>query len=259
LGMKLFEVVKRDIEDRRVRIVALSAICNLVNDFSPMRETLLRDGGMEKMVEFLETKDAALRLNAMWAFKNALYKATSNEKDTIIAAMGWERFSKFLDDEQVGVREQAFGMVRNIAASEEDTETLMQHIGVEHMLNAVERALNSSIDELVAAGIYSLASISSTGSLFLRHLILSRPGLLASIRQALMHRNVDVRRPAASCVVQLATSQSQRRLKDLKDSGIESQLIMMYHGPHGREDNSEVRDSVKKALMWFERTRSPAL
>lgn len=38
LGMAVFESFKKKDEDRRVTYIALSAVCNLLNDFSPLRE-----------------------------------------------------------------------------------------------------------------------------------------------------------------------------------------------------------------------------
>lgn len=37
LGMKVYGVFLNEVEDRRVMFAASSVICNLVNDFSPLR------------------------------------------------------------------------------------------------------------------------------------------------------------------------------------------------------------------------------
>lgn len=37
LGMVVFQVFKKEDEDRRVLSAALSAVCNIVNEFSPLR------------------------------------------------------------------------------------------------------------------------------------------------------------------------------------------------------------------------------
>lgn len=37
IGMELFAIFKKEGEDPRVTFAALNAICNLVNDFSPLR------------------------------------------------------------------------------------------------------------------------------------------------------------------------------------------------------------------------------
>ncbi len=37
LGMAVFEIFKKEDEDRRVLSAALSAVCNIVNDFSPLK------------------------------------------------------------------------------------------------------------------------------------------------------------------------------------------------------------------------------
>jgi len=37
LGMKVYGVFRNESEDRRVMFAASSVVCNLVNDFSPLR------------------------------------------------------------------------------------------------------------------------------------------------------------------------------------------------------------------------------
>lgn len=37
LGMTVFQIFKKEDEDRRVLSAALSSVCNIVNEFSPLR------------------------------------------------------------------------------------------------------------------------------------------------------------------------------------------------------------------------------
>jgi armadillo repeat-containing protein 8 len=37
LGLAIFEIFKKEDEDRRVLSAALSAVCNIVNEFSPLK------------------------------------------------------------------------------------------------------------------------------------------------------------------------------------------------------------------------------
>jgi hypothetical protein len=37
LGMTVFQIFKKEDEDRHVTNAALTAVCNIVNDFSPLR------------------------------------------------------------------------------------------------------------------------------------------------------------------------------------------------------------------------------
>jgi hypothetical protein len=42
LGMTVFQIFKKEDEDRRVLSAALSSVCNIVNEFSPLRPVGVR-------------------------------------------------------------------------------------------------------------------------------------------------------------------------------------------------------------------------
>ena len=42
------------------------------------------------IVELVGSDDKALRLNVLWAIKNALFNANMKEKQVIIDALGWD-------------------------------------------------------------------------------------------------------------------------------------------------------------------------
>lgn len=99
-------------EDRRVLFAASSVICNLVTDFSPLKvvsalqllrllyppaevlpprmiQVLLEQGVIPRLVQLLHMDEQALRLNALWAFKNLLYKSDLGLKQRVMNAIGW--------------------------------------------------------------------------------------------------------------------------------------------------------------------------
>ena len=47
-------------------------------------------------MQLLNTEDAELRLNALWAFKNLLYKATPDLKRQVMNNIGWTDISKYV-------------------------------------------------------------------------------------------------------------------------------------------------------------------
>ena len=53
-------------------------------------QTLIDQGVMSRLVVLLNTGDSALRLNALWAFKNLLYKATPELKRQVMNHLGWQ-------------------------------------------------------------------------------------------------------------------------------------------------------------------------
>jgi len=47
LGLKLFHKFKEDGEDRRVTAAVLAVICNMVNDFSPLKQVCILSSGFQ--------------------------------------------------------------------------------------------------------------------------------------------------------------------------------------------------------------------
>ncbi|KAG8932099.1 hypothetical protein FRC02_001655 [Tulasnella sp. 418] len=93
LGLKLFEMMRKE-QDKRVQSVALMGISNLVLDFSPLREKLVEMGALSKIIALLDDPDELLQINAIWAIKNAIYKASFEEKRNIFNQLKWETFRR---------------------------------------------------------------------------------------------------------------------------------------------------------------------
>lgn len=77
--------------DIDVQIAASAAICNLVTDFSPMRETLARVSIVKVLCDHARSLNAALRLNALWALKHLVHSASVDLKKTCLEELqsGW--------------------------------------------------------------------------------------------------------------------------------------------------------------------------
>ena len=54
----------------------------------------IRDGGMAGLAELADAEESAVRVNALWAFRNALFKATSEESRTVLGVLGWSKIQR---------------------------------------------------------------------------------------------------------------------------------------------------------------------
>ncbi|KAH9484613.1 Armadillo repeat-containing protein 8 [Psilocybe cubensis] len=222
-------------EDRRVLGAALSAVCNIVNDFSPLRPIYLEEKLMPRLVYILrESGDPPLRLNALWAVKNLVKKTSTETKRDIMSHIGWTQLSDFLSDADEDIQEQGFYTLRNLAENEEGIAMIFRELGPQ-VLEKIVAGLRSSCTDVVLQAAFAIANLAN-GSHDQQDMILRFPGMLTSLQSCLAESTSDIRRPAVSCILTLAQSNPRRR-KEMMDAGIISTLRRLCewsgHSTHG--------------------------
>lgn len=115
IGKTLLELLFT--ENRDIRRFSSAALCNLVLEFSPMRNVVLDAGGTSKLVRLLLSEDEELRKNALWALKNLLFKADTETKSAVMEQLGYDNLQALCADKHPRVRELAMTVVRNLACS----------------------------------------------------------------------------------------------------------------------------------------------
>ncbi|KAJ1300856.1 hypothetical protein OPQ81_002495 [Rhizoctonia solani] len=244
IGRAVFDMLMKGEPDKRVLVAVLRMCCNLLNQYSPMREMFIRDGGMQKLAELCDAEEQTIRHLALWAFKNSFFRATSEDKRLLMGILGWERLERALDEQPGEALEQALMIVRNISHTEPDAEWLVTHLAPSKLINAAERTLGADYSASVAA-LFALAHTAYIPSV--RLLIIARRRVLEYIRTSLTHSEVQIRSAAALCVAHMAGC-TPRRLREMREVGIDGQLRVLK----GREVDEEVRDNVARALAIFE-------
>ncbi|KAJ7774691.1 ARM repeat-containing protein [Mycena olivaceomarginata] len=301
LGMAVFQIFKkeegvgagkdREREHKRVTAAALAAVCNIVNEFSPLRPIYLDLGLMPRLVKLLSGGDPTLRLSALWAVKNLLSKTSGETKRDVMQCLGWGRLAELLEDADGAVQEQVFHLVRNLAENEAGIEMIFRELRASVLLRHLTGALSAEDDDVVLQATYVLANLSNGAATYQTHLITSPP-LLAALRAALAERRPHVRRPAVSAVLELACASTAAR-RALGEAGVGAMLRQMCadtgagaggfrtitsHSPVGggggfqrdglhmhlgvggaaglrgssMEDDKDVIESAKTALDWLE-------
>ncbi|KAL9708624.1 hypothetical protein Ac2012v2_008173 [Leucoagaricus gongylophorus] len=221
LGMAIFTIFKRREEDANVLNAALSAVCNIVIDFSPLRPIYLEQGLMERLRELLPLGDPALKLGALWAVKNLLRKSTTETKRSVMRQLGWDRVVEYLRDSPIDVQEQVFSILRNVAESPEGIDMIFKNIPLETLLGHITSASASSSDDVILQATYLLANLIN-GSELQQNQIASHPRLLNNLRTCLAEGKNEVKKPATSCIYQLARNSKGRRA--IIEAGIISTL-----------------------------------
>lgn len=97
------------------------------------------------------------------------------------------------------------------------------------------------------------------------------PRILPSLRHCLIDAKVEVRRPAASCILELVRANPQHR--ELHEAGIDTTLRHIcdhnFSGSPtarlslgfqmGAEEDREVKEKCREALHWMERSAGEVL
>jgi hypothetical protein len=218
LGSALFGVFAKEDEDRRVVHAALAAVCNLVNQYSPLRTPFLEQGVASRLSRLLSSPSAELRLSALWALKNLVYKCAPETKRAIMADVGWTALDARLDDTDAGVREQALYLLRNFADCEDDVDAVFEALGTSRLLGALASALESRDADVVLQAAFTIANLAN-GHAQRQALILAHGQLLGSLRGALVDAPAEARCAALGAIIELAWGAGE-----LRAAGIESTL-----------------------------------
>ncbi|TFK23714.1 ARM repeat-containing protein [Coprinopsis marcescibilis] len=273
LGLAVFDVIKKPIrtgadfsrspeemvgyEDVRVVDAALKAVCNIVMEFSPLRPGFLAGGVMSRLMTFIRSTDdepysLSLKLNAMWAVKNLLYKSTSETKRDIMSHFGWRDLFTFLHDPVEDIQEQAYNIVKNLAEHDEGITMVFRELcplqpslsssmivsnasltPSNNLLDSIATVLHtpSSPSAVVAEATGVLANLAN-GTPRETSLILHHPKLLEGLRTVIAERGSEVRKPAVQCILQLVLE---------REGGRERRRVMVSRG---------VGETLRRVCEW---------
>ncbi|KAF7308047.1 hypothetical protein MKEN_01167000 [Mycena kentingensis (nom. inval.)] len=234
-------------EDRRVIGAALAAVCNIVNEFSPLRPAYLSEGLVSRLVKLVGGDDATLRLSSLWAMKNLLHKSTYETKRAVMQSFGWARLVRLLDDPDAAIQEQAWAVVRNLAEDETGVEMISREreLGGTLLLAHLTRALNgnpaapalspvapsafasataiatASDEDVVLQAAFLLGNLANCPSM--HGALVKDTALLGALRTVLAERGPGVRQPIVRVVLELARGSTAGR-RALVDAGVAGTL-----------------------------------
>jgi hypothetical protein len=122
-------------------------------------------GTLLKLVNLVKSGAEPIKLNAVWALRNALNRSSPTEKKLVATELGWEAFSRFvcngnrhyqdsrfasrlLEDKSSVVKEQATASLGNMATTFEDIDFLFDSGGREHVLSVLGELMQSDDDDV---------------------------------------------------------------------------------------------------------------
>ncbi|MCJ1479672.1 hypothetical protein MMC13_008358 [Lambiella insularis] len=86
LASPLYSLLKHP--DVEVEVAATAVVCNLVLEFSPMREAIIEAGILQVLCEHAHSLNAKLRLNSVWALKHLVHTAPNSLKMRCLEELG---------------------------------------------------------------------------------------------------------------------------------------------------------------------------
>ncbi|BGP22349.1 armadillo repeat containing protein [Rhodotorula toruloides] len=254
----------REDENEVVKVTAMAVVANLLLDFSPMRSVLVDAGCVPRVCQLIvRSSNEALRLNAMWAIKNATYQSNADFKRSVLACLTWDDLASLLSSPSpFPIVEQALGILRNITCvtnNEAITGLGRDEMGEERLLGLLEEWVAGGSaaggakegGEVVVLAIYCLNNI-ATAHEAAQLAIASRTSLLRHVLGYLDSRSLQLRvaslwllhnlvyRRSLSSSSSLAARRPHEILDKLRAMGLEAKLRMLERDPE-----LDVRERVR--------------
>ena len=201
---RLLELLKQD-ENEVIHTEIIATICNMLVKFSPMKQFLVEHGGLEALTRFARSPHGPVRLNALWAVKNAVWDSDLAFKERVMELFGWDYLAELTHSSDGCIQEQALNIVRNLTSSPQadmgrhEIDMTLERFGKERLLDAIEEAVWSlRNDGATEQAAFILANIAS-GSERHRALVIDRPNLIDALCYFLRHASHAIREAGVRC------------------------------------------------------------
>ncbi|RUS16087.1 LOW QUALITY PROTEIN: armadillo-type protein [Endogone sp. FLAS-F59071] len=245
-------------ESTAMQAEACGVLCNIVMDFSPMKQEVIDKGGLEYFVKFTHSSDPHLRLHSVWALKNLLYKASTASKVVVIRQLTYSHLVELLKDPEPLIEEQAVSLVGNLVyGGEENVEEAFQGFGEDQLLDILESKLSWYPDSFgwkvrltIENALLALANI-LVGNERHKQAIMNRQNILKSLPHFMDHERAAVRCATIWCLINMTWQEGDDncvadRVRHLRAMGFEEKLKSMITDPE-----QDVRDRVRTAVSAF--------
>ncbi|KAK5575850.1 hypothetical protein RB653_006984 [Dictyostelium firmibasis] len=239
-----------DDQSLEVRVSASATLCNLVLDFSPMKQAIMDNGIIVKLVQLTQdSNDFKIRLNCIWALKNLLYMAEPSLKEQVMKELGYQRLIELIKDIDPSISEQALAVLRNLAFKDNDHLISELHFH-DQLVPTIENRLASNIPEIIKQTLFVICNIA--GNEKIRASVMNS-SIINRLIHFMEHKHCEIRIASVWCVCNIIgpddNSTSAGRVLKFKELGYQKKLEMLAD----HDSNIEVKDRVKTALALFKK------
>ncbi|KAG6334987.1 hypothetical protein ID866_4101 [Astraeus odoratus] len=242
-GMAIYGIFKKEDEDVRVTAIALSTVCNLVNEFSPLRRVMLEDGLLPRLMQLLSMDNQEIRVGVLWAIKNLLVKSILATKEMTMSHLGWSRLEGLTNDPDPDVQEQAFAILRNLTEDEAGLDLVFSSMGEEVLSGCLAAGLDSP-QELATHVLGHIAN----GSHSQQNLIFTHPHILDGMYRCLEDARPGTRVPLVACLLTLLGTDPGRK-RDFADAGFLTTLRHLCERTGSVQKNGTRRALIPQTFL----------
>lgn len=150
-------------DDKNIAIqcAASAALCNIVLDFSPMKKLFIENKGISKLVEFTQSMEGPLRLNAVWALKNLVYRSDTSIKEAAMKELTYDSLFNLLNDSDSEIQEQTMNFIRNLAFGEHEDVDALLNGGGKRLIEEIIKKLDSEHSGILTQTLYVVCNIAA--------------------------------------------------------------------------------------------------
>ncbi|XP_010278984.1 PREDICTED: vacuolar protein 8-like isoform X2 [Nelumbo nucifera] len=223
-----------------IQVAALSAISNIVIDFTGHKSVFIQSGGVKQLVQLSKSMDSTLRFNAVWALRNLMFHAENIYKEVILLELTTSTLASLICDPEPFIQEQSLALVCNLVDGGINS---IRHVFIEdgNIINAIGRQLRTcSRSEVCIQGMYVLSNIAS-GNEFHKETVMHQlfPPQAGEDTQSFMMKFLQsndgqLRTAAIWCIINLTYPDNpgaSSRVVKLRSAGIISQIKSMVNDP----------------------------
>lgn len=98
---------------------AAAAVCNLVLEFSPVKDAMLKAEALKHLAPLAGSMLSELRLNAVWALKNLVHECDDSARGGLTHELPWACMRSLLQDCEPAVQDQAVCLLMNLCKAED--------------------------------------------------------------------------------------------------------------------------------------------
>ena len=156
-----------DLNEQNLITLTLAVMANLLLEFSPSKEIMIKQDIIKFLVELLDYRNISVKVNCMWALMNLSFLAELKVKHQILSTLTIERLFQLLTEQDETLLIKTLGLIKNLICHRPHIDQIMGLYGIK-IIQAIIMVLESeyynvSIKE---QAIYILANVAdgSTGS-----------------------------------------------------------------------------------------------